>query len=434
MPFVRFAVLPVLLIILPTAVSAQVSLHELPGLARARAERLRPAQEKALEPFWQDLVLDYRDNADFLDQRIAQVAAVGDSAVPLLLEKLQPVASNEKSRSLAANCRRVLEKLDPASFLDALVELARSTNEVSRVEAIQLLGRSGSPRAVPVLVALFDQSSPGETLLLVQALTRLKDPAPADRLARMLGSTDRTVKAAVLDYLVAAAPASVLPLVLQALPAEKDHGLLAKYVDYVGLVAREQEDAATALLPFLDREKLDFRDLVDLVEKLATVAPKDHAPTLKRLSEWIDAGETGSLALASAVTMRALGDKSGMKRLLASINDQLKKPQRRNDPQLYEDRGNLHGANEDWKDAAEDYEQVLQLSQSALLQRRVRGMLIRCEARRSSWDRVLKLLKDSGMTAAEVDALAEDDPVLQEALQRPKIRTWYQQLQREGSK
>lgn len=434
MPFVRRLVPSALLALLPHSLTAQVSLSELPALARARAERLRPAQEKALEPFWQDLVLDYRDNAQFLDQRIAQVAAVGDSAVPLLLEKLQPVASNDKSRSLAANCRRVLEKLDPASFLDALVELARSSNEISRVEAIQLLGRSGSPRAVPVLVALFDQASAGETLLLIQALTRLKDPTPADRLARMLGSTDRTLKAAVLDYLVAAAPSATLPLALQAMPSEKDRGLLAKYVAYLGLVAKEREDATTALLPFLDREKLDFRDLVDLVERMATIAPKDHAPTLKKLAEWIDAGETGSLALASAVTMRSLGDKSGMKRLLGNINDQLKKPQRRNDPQLYEDRGNLHAANEDWKDAAEDYEQVLQLSQSALLQRRVRGLLIRCEARRARWDRVLKLLRDSGMTAAEVDALAQEDPAVQEGLQRPSIRSWYQQLQRESGK
>jgi hypothetical protein len=132
---------------------SQVSLHDLPALARARAERQRPAQEQALQPFWTDLALEYRDNAQYLDQRIAMVAALGDSVVPLLLERLQPVAANAQSRNLAANCRRVLERLDPSSFLDALVELARSNNEVGRVESIQLLGRSGSPRAVPVLMS-----------------------------------------------------------------------------------------------------------------------------------------------------------------------------------------------------------------------------------------------------------------------------------------
>ena len=39
--------------------SAQVSLRDLPEVARARAERLRPKQIAALEPFWADLALTY---------------------------------------------------------------------------------------------------------------------------------------------------------------------------------------------------------------------------------------------------------------------------------------------------------------------------------------------------------------------------------------
>ena len=425
--------LPLLATVVATTLPAQVSLHDLPALARSRAERLRPAQEKALEPFWSDLSLEYRDNAPYLDQRIAQVAAIGDSAVPMLLEKLQPGAGNDKARSLAANSRRVLEKLDPASFLDALVELARSNNEVARVESIQLLGRSSSARAVPVLMALLDQANPGENLLILQALTRLHDPAHAERIVRMLGSGDRTVRGAVLDYLVAAAPVAVLSTVLQALPNEKERNVLPKYIQYFATVAREQEAVARALLPLLDREKLDYRDLLVLVEKLATLAPKDHEPTQRKLLEWIDGGETGSLALAAATTLRTLGDRSGMKKLLSTINEQLKRPQRRQDPQLFEDRANLHAANADWKDASDDFEKVLEFSQSALLQRRIRGQLIRSEAHRSRWDRMLKHLKDSGLTLAEIEVLAQEDPAVQEGLERPSIRSWMQTLQREAS-
>ncbi|MEQ1633732.1 MAG: HEAT repeat domain-containing protein [Planctomycetota bacterium] len=429
----RRLLLPLLLLVAAEPALAQISLHDLPALARARAERLRPAQEKALEPFWSDLSLDYRDNAQYLDQRIAQVATIGDSAVPILLEKLQPVAGNDKARSLAANSRRVLEKLDPASFLDALVELARSNNEVARVESIQLLGRSGSTRAVPVLMAVLDQANPGETMMILQALTRLADPTPADRIVRMLGSGDRTVRAAVLDYLVAAAPPVVLPTVLQSLPNEKERNVLPKYVQYFAAVARENEAVAVALLPFLDREKLDYRDLLTMVEHLAVIAPKDHDPTKRKLLEWIDGGETGSLALAAATTLRTLGDKSGMKRLLLTINEQLKRPQRRQDPQLLEDRANLHAANDDWKDAADDFEKVLELSQSALLQRRIRGQLIRSEAHRSRWDRMLKHLKDSGLTLPEIEVLAADDAAVREGLSRPSIRSFLQTLARDGT-
>ncbi len=420
-------------LIAATTVPGQVSLGDLPALARSRAERLRPAQEQALQPYWQDLALEYRDNAQYLDSRIALVAALGDSAVPLLLERLQPVAVTSQSRSLAANCRRVLERLDPGSFLDALVELAQSSNEVARVEAIQLLGRSGSPRAVPVLLSSYESPQAGEALLLLQAFARLGDPAPAEKVVVALASSDRTLRTAALDYLLAAKPASVLGTVLQSLLTEKERNLLPKYVAYLAAVAGENDAAARAVLPLLDREKMDFRDLLTIVEKLAAIAPKDHEPTQKKLHEWIDAGETGSLALAAASTLRTTGDKSGMKKLLANINEQMKRPQRRQEPQLYEDRANLHCANEDWKDAADDYEKVLDLAQSDLLRRRIRGELIRCEAHRSRWDRMLKWLRDSEWTPAEIEALAQRDEAVREGLGRPGIRAWLLTQQREAT-
>ncbi|MBL8754174.1 MAG: hypothetical protein JNK15_12810, partial [Planctomycetes bacterium] len=66
-------------------VAAQLPLAEIAKVARARAERSRPAQQKALEPYWSDLALDYRNNTQFLDGRIAEIATLGDSVVPLLL-------------------------------------------------------------------------------------------------------------------------------------------------------------------------------------------------------------------------------------------------------------------------------------------------------------------------------------------------------------
>ena len=60
------------------------------------------------------------------DKRIDEAAALGDSVVPLLLERLRPVANNDQTRNLAANSRRILAQLDPSHFLEALVELVES--------------------------------------------------------------------------------------------------------------------------------------------------------------------------------------------------------------------------------------------------------------------------------------------------------------------
>jgi tetratricopeptide (TPR) repeat protein len=408
-----------------TALAAQVSLHDLPALARARAERLRPDQEKKLEPFWTDLALDYyKDNSQFLDGRIAQVAALGDSVVPLLLEKLQPVANNTQSRNLAANCRRVLERLDPAGFLDALVELAASGNDIARIEAIQLLGRSGSARAVPVLARMLAEGRANETQYLLLAMVQLHDPSVAEQMAPMLGSADRSIRSGVLDYLTAAKAVTALPMALQGIAQENDKGLLPKYVEYLGAVAHEHDQAARALLPLLDRERLDWRDTKRLVQVLATVAPRGHDPTVRRLQELLDTGDTGALGLEAALTLRALGDRSGLKKLQSTINDGLKR--RRQEPQLYEDRANAYLATGEWKDAADDYEKVLELSNSPTLQRKVRLLLVKCEAHRNRSDRLLKILKDGNLGPDDVASLAQDDPVVQDALQRPSVRAWLQ--------
>ena len=52
------------------ALTAQVSLKDLPEVARQRAERLRPIQLAALQPFWADFALEYRNNQEVLDEAI----------------------------------------------------------------------------------------------------------------------------------------------------------------------------------------------------------------------------------------------------------------------------------------------------------------------------------------------------------------------------
>lgn len=410
---------------------AQVALGDLPKLARERAERARPAQEKALEPFWADLSLDYRNNQPFLDQRIAQVAALGDSVVPMLLEKLQPGTGGETARHLAGNCRRVLEQLDPGSFVDALVEFANGKSDTARDEAIRLLGHANTPQAVQVLTDLFDRTTGDERRLVLRSLRLLKAPSPATKVVALLGSNDRQVREDALNYLVAARPTAVVDTVVQALAIEKDNRLLPLYVEYFAVAAREHDGAARAMLALLG-ERLDYwQDTRRLLQVLGTVAPREHEPTCQRLLAIIEGGETSAIAVQAAVTLRNLGERQGVTKLKRSLDEQLRKPQRKREAALYEQRANLAFAIEEFGDAIADFEKILEFSEGAAMTRRAHVGLIRCEAHRRKWQNVIRLMRNSAMTVAELEALGQDDPAMQEALGQEKVRAFLQQLAKE---
>lgn len=411
---------------------AQIALADLPKVARERAERARPAQEKALEPFWADLALDYRTSQKFLDGRIAQAAALGDSVVPILLEKLQPTQSGESARNLAANSRRVLEQLDPATFVDQLTELANGRSETARVEAIQLLGHANSPQAVQVLVDLADRSQGEDRHLVLRSLRLLKATSAAGRLVGLLGSSDRRVREDVLNYLIAARPAQVADTVAQALSTEQDTRLLPAYIEYFANSVREHDLAARTLLTLIG-ERLDWQDTRRLVQALGTIAPREHAPTCQKLHEMLETGETSALAVQAAVTLRNLGDRQGVTKLKRTLDEQLRKPARRREAALYEQRANLAFATEEYVDAIADFEKILEFSDGHAMTRRANIGLIRCEAHRKKWQNLTKLLKSSGMTVSEIGALAVDDATMQEALANEKVKSFLVALAKEQS-
>lgn len=424
-----------LFLLLPLALAqaalAQMPLAELAKLARARAERSRPAQQKALEPFWADLSLDYRVNQQHLDTKIGEVAALGDSVVPLLLEKLQPSQGGETARNLAGNCRRVLERLDPGSFLDALVELVNGNNELGRTEAIRLLGCAQTPQATTLLVDLLDRTTGEDKRLVVRSLRLQKAPAAAPKVVPMLASSDRHVREDVLAYLVAAHPPQVADTVIQALANEKDNKLLPSYVEYFAASVKAHDGAARALLPLLDRDRLDWQDTKRLVQVLATVAPADHEPTVRRLHEILDGGDTSSLAVQAALTMRALGDRQGVTKLKRTLDEQLRKPKRREEAALFEQRANLLFAIDEYADAIADYEKALQFQDGLAMTRRAYIGQMRCEARRKKLSNLTKLMKSSGMTVSEIEAIGNEDPVFQETLQKDSVRTFLVALAKE---
>jgi hypothetical protein len=384
-----------------------------------------------LEPFWADLALDYRTNSQFLDQRIGQAAGLGDSVVPLLLERLQPQQGNESARNLAGNCRRVLEKLDPASFVDALAELVAGKNEVGRGEAIRLLGHAQTPQAAALLGDLVERTTGDDRLMVLRSLRLLRTPAAAPKVAALLATNDRQVREEVLAYLVAARPPQVADIVIQALGAERDNRLLPHYIDYFAAAVRDHDAAARALLPLLDRERLDFQDTRRLIQALATVAPKDHEPTVRRMQELLQEPEPSTISVQAAITLRALGDRQGVTKVLRTLGELLRRPTRKKDAQLYELRASLLFATEDFAEAGADYERILEFAEGLAMTRRAWVGVIRCEAHRRRIPNLTKAMKASTMMVSEIEAIGVDDPVVQEVLQTDKVRAFLQSLAKE---
>jgi tetratricopeptide (TPR) repeat protein len=410
-------------LLLAAAAAAQVPLAEVAKLARERAERSRPAQMKALEPFWPDLALNYDDNREVLAARIAEVANLGDSVVPVLLEKLTPGAGGgDTARQLAANCRRVLERLDPASFVDALAELANGGDATARGEAIRLLGAAQNPKATALLVELLDTAAGDERRAVLRSLRQHRAPAGAGKAATLLGANDRGMREDVLYYLTAARAGSVAGVVADALAVERDPKLLPLYVEYFAASTKANEAAARALLPLLDRDRLDWQDTRRLVQILAVVAPPGHEPTTRRLAAMLDDGEPSSVSVQVAVTMRALGDKQGVTRLRKSIDELMRKGRRRQEGALYEHRANLSFAIEDYAEAFADFEKVLEFQDGLAMTRRAYVGMLRCDAQRKRTASFVKLMRASGMTVAEIEALGADDPAFAETLKQDRVR------------
>jgi len=409
-----------------TAVTAQVSLKDLPELARQRAERLRPRQIAALEPFWADFALDYRHNASVIDDSVEKAAQLGDSVVPLLLEKLQPAQGGSVSRNLAANCGRVLRRMDPGSFVDALAEMARGKHPIGRTEAIKLLGYADVPQAATVLADLLDVVDESDRTMIILALRNLGAPQAAPKIVKLLGANDRRLRENVLRYLVAARADAVADTVVQALTTESEDRNLPYYIDYFRVCVKNHIGATTALLPLLSRERIDFQDTKNLVIALATVSPKGHGATLRKLAELIDNSEAGSLEVQAAVTMRTLGDKSGVTRLNRQLDDKIRK--RKREAGLYEQRASLLFAIGEYSKAHSDYDKILEYSEGAAMTRRAFEGLLRCSARRKKIQTMIREMKTSGMSPEEFQNLAAKDEVFKQALTHDRTKSFMRQL------
>jgi len=412
----RPLVFTVLLGVLAASAVAQpgARLSDIPALARARNERQRPRIEAALAPYAADLVMDYATNKAYLDTRIEQIAALGDSLVPLLLEKLRPADGSPELVNTAANAARVLAKLGPGGFVPPLIELARSENTVARGHAIHLLGRSGHADAGAFLEEILGSLPRQQLAPAVQALRRLAWRPAAAKVAGLLPGSDSALRQACLEFLTELGGSDTNDAVLAALGRESHESLIPAYLDYLKAHAAGDGEAATALLAFLEPGRLLPPMQSQVAQALATVAPKGHDPTCTRLKAIIEGGELRQLGRACAVTMLALGDSSGRKELLEGLEKALRKAPK--SPLELGDKGEALYAFEKWGEALATFREAERNARSTTAKRSFQVWIARCYVRMQQGKRAAAVLRDAGVSKLDLDAAAAEDPAFKQAL------------------
>ncbi len=411
------------------AVGQGVTLEQLADMARKRFEVQQAQQGELLGPFLKDLELDYARNREYLERRFDEAAALGETLVPGMLERLVPREEGERSSVvLAENAARVLARIGPSGFVDDLLKIARgSTSYTARLLAIRLLGQSGSRSAGEGLAALLPRLRTQPLATAIDGLTRLRYADVGPRIAEHLTSDRTEVREAALRYLAALRPAGALESVLAQLRTSPDRRQVKLYLDYLRAAATANAEAATTLLELLADPSLDTFQRTDVCRTLQTVAPNGHRPTIDACRALLEQTEGGELATACALTMHALGDSKGVSTRLNQLKQRMARERR--DAEPFIERADLLLALERWTDAARDYEEAIKRTRNFQLTSYLNLQLARCEAHRKRWSFVVRALRESGKNHAAILQVAREDPVFAEALQQSQVRSYLEELQ-----
>lgn len=408
--------------------AAQVGLRDLPVVADGRAKAMRPAMEKALQPFWGDLSLPPGKNRGHLREVIGKIVKLGGGVAPLLIEKLTPSGESEAQRNLAHNCAEVLMRMDPASLTPSLLELLTSPSETARIQATRLLAKTQSPEAGARLAMELPKAAGVWARTITRALQQLGYRAAAPKVVdKMLRSEDTRDREAALGYLAANPAVEVMDAVLVRMRREPVNTLLVGYVAYLRAVGERRVDVAELLVEMLNRGRLGAADELILIRTIGAVAPEKHKATVEDLLRRIEEG-TGQRARAMAMALRALGDNRGVELLNQNLSRALADANNRRDPRLYEQRGDLAFELENWTQSVKDYTTALKFEKYPTRAFELRLKIARSEAGRSRWIYMVRALKDANATKEQILALAEKDANVKSGLLESSVQRYLNSL------
>jgi HEAT repeat protein len=172
----------------------------------------------------------------------------------------------------------------------------------------QLLGRIGTPEAVPLLQPLLRQSDRRVAQAAIVALSAIPDPAAARAIQTVLRAASGEMRRAVTDALVAGRDPRVVPMLVQILresePLGNDHEMVLETIDALATVGT---DAAVPILVTMAQRKRFFGGKKLRTLKERSVDALVRVATPKAAAAITDAAQNGDRALKKIVGARSRG-------------------------------------------------------------------------------------------------------------------------------
>jgi HEAT repeat protein len=138
-----------------------------------------------------------------------QLVQMGGEAVEPLIETVRQGSGKQSWRAL-----KVLTSI-PDRVFDVLCEAVTAAHPIVRETAAAELGKTGDPRALPLLVTALDDTHPNVQLWAAQALRDLGDPqAVSTLLERLPQVVSASMRYTIIEALGVLGDASIIPSIL----------------------------------------------------------------------------------------------------------------------------------------------------------------------------------------------------------------------------
>ena len=191
------------------------------------------------------------------------IRAVVDVVGVATIEALKPIVMVEEPTLASQRAEEAILGFGQLAVL-RLAPLVDDERWFVQRNGARLLGRTGSPEAVPLLQPLLRRSDPRVVREAVSALGSINDPAAARAIHTVLRSATGALRHAVIDVLVAGKDPRVVPILVHILreshPLGKDHEMVLETAKALGTVGSDEAVPALKILgdrrAWLRRKKL----------------------------------------------------------------------------------------------------------------------------------------------------------------------------------
>ena len=306
-----------------------------------------------------------REGRDSRDALVAEVAALGIEASPLVVRYLDagdtPTSGKQECAHVAVGA---LLRTGIAPVIDDLLAYLREGSDAARIHSARALAAAPDDERVrPALIAAFGETTGASVRHgILKALIELGGPQNDELLSSVLASDDAGLVSLALGALKETGNAQAAEAV-RAVLADSARGArhIPDLIGYYGAVpaafGAPELKAAVALA--LGSAALDQR--VQLLESLWQLWGGSNPDLHRALAPALASSET-RIREAGLVTLARLGDRAARKEVLQSYDENVERNDRY--PDAYARRAQLYARIGDDEAAIKDYQRALQAARN----------------------------------------------------------------------